>query len=319
MTYEAAELVGERSYIDLVLQKGETLDPHFLPADAALGFDWFTQGVPRHDEPYVGLWSLSTNRLLVDAAQRCGVGTVLTGVGGDEILTYRPLHIADLVRRGRVVAGFHAAAAWSEAQGEGVWSVFRRCGLAPLLPRFSRRRLPSWVRADFARTHHLNDRFEEFARLQSAPPSEFSETLTRLAMTSGDWARWYLHAPRGINISHPFLDPRVVCYALGIPRKVRARPGEPKPVLAAAMRGLLPDAIRNRREKTGFNGPHARGLARNFPRLEKLVRSSRIGELGVIDPNALLASMQRIAVGIGASNNEWIDRTLALIAWLDQQ
>ena len=327
LVYDAADLAPERAAIDLVLGQGGPTEAHFIQADPAVGFDWFGQALPRHDEPYVGLWSLATNRLLVDAAERRGADVVLTGVGGDEILTYRPLHIADLLRRGRLFSGFRETAEWANATGQGFWSVLHKCGLEPLWPagligagpRSGRLTIPPWVTPEFARRHHLRDRYREFARRLFAPPSEFSESLARLEMTAGDWARWYLHAPLGIDVTHPFLDPRVVCYALGVPRGVRAAPGEPKPVLQAAMRGLLPNAIRNRKEKTGFNGPHSRGLARNAAHLERLVRDSRIHELGIFDADQLLTSMRRLAVGIGTKHNEWIDRSLALIAWFGQR
>ena len=132
LTYRAPELAGERSYVDLVLRQEKHTQPLFLQADSAVGFDWFERAIPRHDEPYVGLWSLATNALLVEAAQQHGVRTILTGVGGDEILSYRPLHIADLLRRGRCLSAFREASVWAQARGQGLWSVLHKCGLEPL-------------------------------------------------------------------------------------------------------------------------------------------------------------------------------------------
>jgi asparagine synthase (glutamine-hydrolysing) len=337
LTYAAPELAGERSYIDLVLAQGGPIEPHFIQADPAVGFDWFAEAMPRHDEPYVGLWSLAANRLLVEAAEQRGVETILTGVGADEILSYRPLHIADLIRRGGWLRAYREASLWAAADGQGVWSVLHKCGLEPLRAtrrvgslwplrrrpfgngaRPSRYTPPAWIAREFVRKQQLHDRYRQFACRLFANPAEHSETLTRVAMTSGDWARWYLHAPRSLEISHPFQDPRVVCYALGIPRNLRAAPGEPKPLLQAAMRGVLPEAIRTRKAKTGFNGPHSRGLAKNLPALEELVRHSRIRELGILDVDQLLPPLRNLAMGIDTAQNEWFDRTLALIAWYGQ-
>lgn len=317
LTYRAAELAGERRQMDLVLEQGGPIEPCFVEGDAAVGFDWFRQPIPAHDEPYAGLWSLAANRLLVDAARQNHVNTVLTGVGADEILTYRPLHIADLLRRGRLMSAFHEASVWGKAQGLGMWSMIRKHGIAPLWRRGID--IPPWIRRDFARERHLRDRFNEFGRQTLAQPAEHSETLARLSMTSGDWARWHLYAPNRMNISHPFLDPRVACYTLGISRNVRAAPGDPKPVLRTAMKGLLPDPVRNRREKTGFDGPHARGMAAHANRLEEMVCHSRIHELGIFDTDKLLTTMRRVALGISGRHNEWLDRTLALVAWYEQR
>ena len=52
---------------------------------------------------------------------------------------------------------------------------------------------------------------------------------------------------RGIILSHPFLDPRLVAFGLSLPREVRQEPGHTKPLLAEATRGILPEPIRTRR------------------------------------------------------------------------
>jgi asparagine synthase (glutamine-hydrolysing) len=316
LIYHVAELASERGYMDLVLAQGGPMQPHFVRSDQALGFDWFRQPLPDHDEPYAGLWSLAANRLLADTAARCDVSTVLTGVGADEILSYRPLHIADLFRRGRAIAGLREASVWAESRGQGLWSVLRKCAIEPMWPA-ERRSVPPWIRPEFVREQRLRNRCDDFASRMFASPAEHSQTLMRLAMSTGDWARWYLHAPLGINISHPFQDPRVICYTLGLRRNLRTAPGEAKPLLREAMRGLLPDPIANRREKTGFDGPHARGLDAHLPRLEQLVRNSSVIDLGVFDPDKLVTAMRQVAIGIDSRQNVWIDRVLALVGWMD--
>jgi asparagine synthase (glutamine-hydrolysing) len=318
LTYHAAELAGERGYMDLVLAQGGPIRPSFVPADRALGFDWFQQPIPEHDEPYAGLWSLAANRLLADAAARCDADTVLTGVGGDEILSYRPLHLADLLRRGKLVAAVREAAVWAEAQGQGLWSVLHKCAIEPLWPA-ERSSVPAWIRPEFAREQRLRDRCREFDARMFASPAETSQTLLRLALSTGDWARWHLHAPHGINISHPFQDPRVICYTLGLPRSIRTIPGESKPLLREGMRDLLPEQIGRRREKTGFDGPHARGLDAHLPQLEAMVRKSSVMDSGIFDPDKLMAAMHAAAVGIDGRQNIWIDRVLALVAWAEQR
>lgn len=45
----------------------------------------------------------------------------------------------------------------------------------------------------------------------------------------------------GVMLSHPFLDTRVLTFGLSLQRKLRQEPGRVKPLLAEAIRGLLPD------------------------------------------------------------------------------
>ena len=337
LVYEAPELAQERSYIDLVLAQGGAIEPHFIHADEAVGFDWFDQALPRHDEPYVGLWSLATNRLLADVARRSDVKTVLTGVGGDEILTYRPLHIADLLRRGRLLASLREASVWAEAQGQGVWSIMRKCGLEPILPsgvprpawafvrrgagnrpRRGRLSVPPWITPDFAREHQLHDRCRDYARSLFTPPAEFSETLNRLAMSSGDWARWYLHAPFGIDVSPSVPRPSRGLLRAGNPQVDPRGPWRAEARAASRNAGVASRCDPEPPAEDRLPSPHSRGLARYLPRLEELVHDARLRTLGLYDADILLQHMNRISLGIGSDFNEWIDRTLALIAWFEQ-
>ena len=50
----------------------------------------------------------------------------------------------------------------------------------------------------------------------------------------------------------PFLDHRVVELALGLPEEHRISNGETKRVLRQAMKGLLPEPVRTRKDKLGF-------------------------------------------------------------------
>ena len=79
----------------------------------------------------------------------------------------------------------------------------------------------------------------------------------------GDRYRIVLAAPKGIALSHPFLDPRVVSFALGLQQKGFPPSEQTKPVLAEAMRDVLPPNILNRRDKRSFNEVYYLGLSRN--------------------------------------------------------
>ncbi len=50
----------------------------------------------------------------------------------------------------------------------------------------------------------------------------------------------------------PFLDHRVVEMAMGFPEEYRISGGVTKRVLRQAMKGLLPEAVRTRKDKLGF-------------------------------------------------------------------
>jgi asparagine synthase (glutamine-hydrolysing) len=120
-------------------------------------------------------------------------------------------------------------------------------------------------------------------------------------------------------VAHPFRDPRLIRFALGLPPSVRCDPLRRKPQLEEATRGILPEPIRTRREKRGFDDVYGRGLARNLGSLERLVEASPAHELGILDKAELVRAMRQASMGMGGVEaRERIDKTLALVAWLDQ-
>jgi asparagine synthase (glutamine-hydrolysing) len=338
LVYDRPSLVGERAYAELVLRQGGPVEGHFLKADGALDYRWFDRPLPFHDEPYGGLAGLAMEQLLLDAAERLGTATVLTGLGSDEVLETGPYHIADLLRRGRWWKVWREAAFWGRAWNEGPWSVLRRVGLEavwPVLmrdgvgafwrggfgswPSLGRFTVPPWVRPEFARRHGMRRHGAEYARRWHGSPTERSVALQGIEAYVGDPCHWYYAAPRGIHLSHPFRDPRLIGFGLGIPASLKLVPGRRKPVLQEAFRGALPEEIRLRRDKRGFNDVYWRGLAGGLSRLEQMVRASPTLELGLFDADELIRVMGLAARGVGdLTACERLDKTLALIAWFEQ-
>lgn len=65
----------------------------------------------------------------------------------------------------------------------------------------------------------------------------------------------------GVQARMPFLDWRVVTYAFSVPDESKVGSGYTKRLLREAMRGVLPEALRLRRHKVGYNAPVANWLA----------------------------------------------------------
>src|SRR6185295_6564341 len=98
------------------------------------------------------------------------------------------------------------------------------------------------------------------------------------------------------------------------------QPGQMKPVLAEAMRGILPDCIRHRRTKGHFSEVYHQGLARHLPYLSTMVQQAPIDELGMIDKACVLRCLYEATVtSANAQQLQRLDFTLALIKWLCMQ
>jgi len=95
-------------------------------------------------------------------------------------------------------------------------------------------------------------------------------------------------------------------------------PRRQKPILADAMRDVLPAVIRERSGKGHFNEVFFGGLARNLPSLERLVREAAVDDLEMVDKGKLLSCLQKAALGIGDCAPGWdrLNLTLAVLKWL---
>jgi asparagine synthase (glutamine-hydrolysing) len=325
----------ERTYIDAAYRMHGDILRHEIPADHLVDFDSFTAPLP-HPEPYAGLRRMTLDAATVEAAGACGATTLLTGIGGDEMLATAPYHIADILQRGEMLQAWREVRRWAEADNISPWSLVKTYTLPALLPAWSHAgvralfhngyetwdgqndwTIAPWVRRSFAQSQRMQEIGIENARAawKACHSTPLSIALYLIAGRYGDVDRWSLGVPRGISIAHPFMDPRVFCYGLGMQLRLEPRPGQ-KPVLAHAMRNVLPGEIIHRQRKVDFSPISYLGLARNLLPLEAIVRESCLHD--VLDSDVLLDCLRRAALG-GAPGVYGMDRlslALSLVRWM---
>jgi len=338
LVYQMPSLAGETDYIQMVVDQGGAIEPHYLDGDKALDFQWFTEEIPDHDEPYPGLFHLAMEKALIDKAANLDVTTILSGTGAELVAEGNHLYLADLIRQGRWLTALSEAQKLARAKNLSPWSVLQRRAIEPLMPGIVREGLgtlirggygtwpelgsfsiPPWIHPDFAREYGMWHKALTTMEQNRRYPVEQSFNLLGLRTAAGDWASWYLGAPRGIQISHPFLDPRLIVYCLGLPREFREIPGKNKPLLHFAMDQVLPKPILSRRFKINFNEVYWQGLSQNLTHLENMVEQSKIDELGIFDKQQLIRAMRQLAYGIGDfKSGDRISRSLAAIAWFNK-
>ncbi|WP_419998132.1 asparagine synthase-related protein [Streptomyces boninensis] len=100
-----------------------------------------------------------------------------------------------------------------------------------------------------------------------------------------------IFAAEGVRLHQPYLDDRVVEAALGVTLHERATPWRYKPLLAAALRGLVPDTILDRTTKGDFSADLRTGQRRNRPALAELFSGSALAGLGLISEGAVRDSL----------------------------
>jgi asparagine synthase (glutamine-hydrolysing) len=205
---------------------------------------------------------------LLDAMRARGMRVVLSGHGGDHAFAGSIYHYADLLRD-RDYVGF-ARQLWADARTpDNGWSLWDPllCGVRPLLAPGLRRALrpfarrvglvpggPDWIEPSLAARVSLADRLRPPAI--DVEPASFGRR-TALENYASGW--FYLvnemidcrAAEYGLDERHPFLDRRVVEFAVGIPEAQRWRGRETKYVVRRAI-DSLPPSVRSRVDKADF-------------------------------------------------------------------
>lgn len=122
----------------------------------------------------------------------------------------------------------------------------------------------------------------------------------------------------GLEARVPFLDYRLVEFCLGLPFDDKIRGATTKHLLRRALRGVVPDAVLDRRDKKGYPTPLARWLRGPLrTAVADRLLGSRLRQRGILRPEAV---EQKLAAHVaGQHDYSWeIWRWLTLEAWFEQ-
>lgn len=243
-----------------------------------------------------------------------GSGLHLAGHGGDEVFSASPSYLHTLVRR-RPLTGlrqlrvYRSLGRWSwpqtlaglaSRQSWGDWWRDSADHLTdPLPPRGTPElswadpvRAAPWVTGDaLATTRRVlyeiageatplaadRGQHEALASLRAAGP--LCQQIQRE------------YAADGVPLDLPYLDDRVVEAALAVRTSDRFTPWRYKPLLADAMRGLVPDVILDRTTKGDYQDDDDAEAHRHVPDLLEYFADSALAACGLLDLGALRACL----------------------------
>ncbi|MFI5013586.1 MAG: asparagine synthase (glutamine-hydrolyzing) [Hyphomicrobiales bacterium] len=262
--------VDEKEFMDLVVAEA-AVSPHFVFPRAEDVFQRASDIVWHQDEPF-GSTSIFAQWCVFEEARRVGVKVMLDGQGADEQLAgYHPgysYHLAGLLTHGRFGAFAQTLRERNAQHGAPILGESLRA-LLPLLPEgFStyvlrQRQLllgRNWLGSDFIRANGHRGALGLATGRLGLPPVADIATLC-LAMTFTSNLPMLLHWEDRSSMAHsiearvPFLDHPLVEFSLALGNDHKMQGAETKSVLRRAMSGVLPDAVRDRRDKLGFATP----------------------------------------------------------------
>lgn len=258
--YEGKDEVDERPWVKEVLQQYPSFIPHyFTPSDQQI-HDSFEHAIHHADIPVAGSSPVS-QYFVMKLAREQGIKVLLDGQGSDEALGGY-LHGFYRLIGGKMAAGNFGAAMkdlnrhadrqnytgtkradllmksmLSSVQSEDkLYNLeFRR--YLPFLPK-SRASVFQLEEQDGSR---LNQFLYHLINTTLLPTLLMFEDRNSMAFS--------------IESRVPFLDHRLVEFAFSLPDDTKMKDGVTKRVLREGMKGIMPDAIINRKDKKGFVTP----------------------------------------------------------------
>jgi asparagine synthase (glutamine-hydrolysing) len=267
----AEKSVDEKPFMEAVVAHAGT-QPHYIFPRAEEVFARAADITWHQDEPF-GSTSIFAQWCVFAEARRIGVKVMLDGQGADEQLAgYHsgfPFYLSQLTRQGRLIQVVKTMLERRELHGAPLPEQIKRY-LVPLLPGFLaaplRRRHQALTQENWLGTELLATRGNPDGPMAVATRTLGLEAPTDLkslclAMTFASNLQMLLHWEDRNSMAHaiearvPFLDHPLVEFSLALGNDHKIVGGDTKRVLRKAMADVLPESVRERRDKLGFATP----------------------------------------------------------------
>lgn len=278
----------------------------------------------RPDVPTNQICYVSRQDRLANAMAEDGARVVLSGIGGDQMFWSEPpeaLPLADLVAQRRVGELLRQCGVWSRHL---CWPYLKTLWVGGIFPQ-----LPARWQAKLQRSNPMGEwldpAFLERTRLRerlmgsrddlgyALPSASMQYAMVRQTMRS--FALERTHPTPRVAAVYPYLDRRLVEFALAIPLDQKVRPGETRSIVRRAFRDAMPDRVRQRATKSGPTEAFQRAIIRDWPHLSRLFADSRAAARGFIDGQAFIQALSRVRHGL-VVNPAQMHRTISLEMWL---
>lgn len=283
--------LDEERWVDIVNRHVGAVAHKVVVSPSELADD-FDDMIRAQGEPF-GSTSIYAQYRVFKAAREAGITVMLDGQGADELLAgysgYPDCYLRSLLERRDYMAAESFLWEWSKWPNRGIRRALLLLGYAitPTTLRGLARRVlgqsptPSWLDSDWLRQNPVKTGFPtNQARASENRGRRLAEQL-RFALTGSGLASLLRHGDRdsmrwSIESRVPFLTTELAEFLLRLPESYLLSPrGETKYLLRAGMRGLVPDAILDRRDKIGFQTPEQEWL-----RVEDPKATMRLASLG---------------------------------------
>lgn len=254
----------------------------------------FDDLIEEQGEPFGGA-GIYAGRRVYNIVSREGIKVTLDGQGGDELFAgyngYPGQRMRSLLANGQLIGLFKFLVGWSKWPGRGCESALNHL-ITAIIPHTIKKKVGTlgskmrmkeldFLDVDYVNQIKLNTK-KPYHRSTERVKTNTSRSLVtslRHSQTVGGLQSLLRHVDR--NAMHwsvenrvPFLTVDLAEFALSLPEDyLVSKNGETKAVFRAAMRGIVPNSILDRRDKIGFASPEANWLKMNKDEIIKKMNS----------------------------------------------
>ncbi len=282
--------IDEERWVDVVNDFVGAIPHKVVVSTQELGHD-LDDMIRIQGEPFGGT-SIYAQYRVFQLARENGIIVTLDGQGADELLAgysgYPDAYLRSLFELGDYKIGLSFLRAWAQWPGRSYRQILTSIG-SQIIPdnarNFAYRLLgrnpaPAWLNLSYLTKHGFHTRPQSHAPYGiDAKGRRLVESL-RMALTGKGLTSLLRHGDRNamcrsIESRVPFLTPDLAEFLLRLPESfLISRNGETKSVFRAAMRGIVPDVILDRRDKIGFQTPERDWLIKQTTDINKWIEAA---------------------------------------------
>ncbi|MGE6992002.1 asparagine synthase (glutamine-hydrolyzing) [Pseudomonas sp. NPDC047961] len=303
-------LVSEEGWVDRVNQHVQAT-PHKVVVSANELAEDLEDLISTQGEPF-GSTSIYAQYRVFKLAKEHGVTVTLEGQGADEVLGgyngYPGQRIRSLIEQGSYSQALDFLNAWSRWPGRS-----RVDGLKRVVGEYSDGRLhdllrslngmksvPEWIRPGPLYESGVHLGYPTSSTLEVLPGRRMVASLAE-SLTQRGLLGLLRHGDRNsmrfsVESRVPFLTTDVADFMLSLPESYLVSPqGETKHLLRSALRGIVPDAVLDRRDKIGFATPEQKWLMEMADTVRLWLKEDL--DLPFLDQAKLLEHFEQIVTG----------------------
>jgi asparagine synthase (glutamine-hydrolysing) len=273
--FETVPECDERSYIQAVLAQGG-FHPHYIEADRLSPLAELDRIYQHQDEPFHAP-NLYIHWAMYECARQRNVRVFLDGLDGDTTVSHGVPYLAELARRGRLLALVREARALANSYATSPYKLLWRYGMKPLIPDPLRQvwrglrgrdrvaeKINPTIHPQFSQRIGLPERVRTLLADRDRPARSAREDHFR-RLTSGVIPFVLEVADRAaaafsLESRYPFFDRRLAEFCLALPPEQRISQGWTRLVMRRALSGVFPEEVRERRGKSNLGANFDRGL-----------------------------------------------------------